>query len=66
MHVGNWLESLVLYCRDCKQRRPEMGGAWRCPLAAGKVKTIKNSFYFITFDPTQKGKQDLQTAGGKI
>ncbi|CAE7786088.1 Fxr2 [Symbiodinium necroappetens] len=27
--------------------------------ALGKVKTIKNSFYFITFDPTQKGKQDL-------
>ncbi|CAK9068370.1 unnamed protein product, partial [Durusdinium trenchii] len=25
----------------------------------GTVKTIKNSFYFITFDPTQKGKQDL-------
>jgi len=24
----------------------------------GTVKTIKNSFYFITFDPTQKGKQD--------
>ncbi|CAJ1394721.1 unnamed protein product [Effrenium voratum] len=27
--------------------------------ALGKVKSIKNSFYFITFDPTQKGKQDL-------
>lgn len=25
----------------------------------GTVKTIKNSFFFITFDATQKGKQDL-------
>ena len=29
----------------------------------GTVKTIKNSFYFITFDPTQKGKQDIGAAG---
>jgi hypothetical protein len=27
---------------------------------SGTVKTIKNSFFFITFDATQKGKQEMK------
>lgn len=35
-------------------------------MQTGTVKTIKNSFYFITFDPTQKGKQDASIGSTRI